>query len=66
MADEDATELRLTALREVAQHAQGKLHRAVVDACPGPHAVVQHRDGQPPWCEACGRGVDGKRRRAVE
>lgn len=57
---ESDVELRLQALREVAQLAQGKLHRAVVNACPKPHKVVQHRDAQPPWCETCGRGADGK------
>lgn len=29
--------------------------------CPGPgvHAYVQHRDGRPPWCEACGYTESG-------
>lgn len=32
---------------------------AVRDACPKPHSYVQHRDGQPAWCEACGYAEDG-------
>ena len=32
---------------------QAKLEQLILDACPGPHAYVQHRDRRPPWCKAC-------------
>jgi hypothetical protein len=33
--------------------------------CPGDHQHMQHRDGQLPWCEACGYTDAGLHRREV-
>lgn len=41
--------------------ARLNLADAIREACPKPHAYVQHRDRQPPWCEACGYAEDGTR-----
>lgn len=35
------------------------LRDLVRELCPGPHRVVQHRDGKPSWCRACGRTARG-------
>lgn len=47
------------ALRDVADKAETALRCAVIEACPGPHHPVQHRDRKPPWCAACGRTARG-------
>ena len=39
--------------------AEIALRDLVRELCPGPHWVMQHRDRQPPWCEACGRTERG-------
>lgn len=42
-------------LRKAENDAYIRLVQAVRDACPGPHHPIQHRDGNSPWCRACGR-----------
>jgi hypothetical protein len=42
-------------LRNAFLRAAHDLIRAVAASCPGEHWPRQHRDGRPPWCEACGR-----------
>jgi hypothetical protein len=31
-----------------------RLQAKIRDRCPGEHRYVRHRDGKPPWCDACG------------
>lgn len=59
--DVDRLDLQLAAMREAALAAKGGLIAAVMDACPGPHRPVQHRDGNPLWCNVCGRSNYGDR-----
>lgn len=33
--------------------AAARLEAVIAGHCPGPHAYIQHRDSQPPWCSAC-------------
>lgn len=44
--------------------ARRVLADAIREACPAghSHAYVQHRDGRPAWCEACGYHEDGTHR----
>lgn len=42
-------------LRNAFLRLSDELMRAVAGACPGFHHPRQHRDGRPPWCDACGR-----------
>lgn len=51
----------ITALRKSAEVIRIQLAGAVMAACPGSHQPVQHRDGRPPWCAACGYTRDGER-----
>ena len=30
------------------------------------HRLIQHRDGQPPWCHACGLDADGILRKTIK
>lgn len=48
-------------LRELADGADASLFFAVIDACPGDHVIVQHRDRKAPWCRHCGRTARGVR-----
>lgn len=50
-----STQTGIELFRARADRAEADLYRAVVNACPGPHKPTQHRDGNPPWCAACGR-----------
>jgi hypothetical protein len=52
---------RITELARKAVDARLDLADAIRDACPKPHAYVQHRDHQPAWCNTCGRGENGVR-----
>ena len=56
MNDDDAVFRRL---RKATSVADARLYRAVVDACPGEHSAIQHRDGRPAWCRDCGRNNRG-------
>jgi hypothetical protein len=47
-------------LRERVRDAANALNDEILAACPGEHRLVQHRDGKPPWCEACGRDGMGR------
>lgn len=40
--------------------AEMDLFNTVVDACPGIHSTIQHRDMRPPWCPNCGRTDYGR------
>lgn len=40
--------------------AEGRLMRAVRDACPGIHSPKQHRDRKTAWCATCGRDDRGR------
>jgi len=35
--------------------ARDHLNAIIDELCPGQHRLVQHRDGGPPYCPACGR-----------
>ncbi len=51
----------IAAARRMFVEARDNLADALLEECPGPHAVIQRRDGQPAWCEACGNAEDGTR-----
>lgn len=53
-------------LRSVANATERRLTDAVTRRCPGPHNPAQHRDGQVPWCNACGRTYRGVRIKDME
>jgi hypothetical protein len=36
------------------RRALARLQARIRDQCPGDHKYVQHRDGELPWCDACG------------
>lgn len=36
------------------RRALARLQPTLRVRCPGEHWYVQHGDGQPPWCDACG------------
>jgi hypothetical protein len=59
--DHVTTEDRIAELAGKVIDARLALADAIRDACPGPHAYVQHRDHNPPWCKTCGRGEMGTR-----
>lgn len=46
-------------LRSRADAAERALRESVEAHCLRPHNPTQHRDGKPPWCEACGRTARG-------
>lgn len=48
--------------------ARLNLADAIREACPAgnSHAYVQHRNGAPAWCEACGYAEDGTRIKTAE
>ena len=45
----------IDSLRKTAAKARRRLTAAIIDACPGEHSTIQHRDMRPPWCPHCGR-----------
>ena len=40
----------IDSLRKTAAKAMYRLTDAIIDACPGEHSTIQHRDMRPPWC----------------
>lgn len=60
MATPELAAAELVALNATIRDAQKKRKRLLQQACPGKHQLIQHRDMRPAWCEACGRGADGK------
>lgn len=58
---EEYTQDRIRELAGKVVDARLALADAIRDACPKPHAFVQHRDHQPAWCNTCGRGENGVR-----
>ena len=46
--------------------AREQLDAIILEMCPGQHRLVQHRDGGPPYCPACGRDQLGNNRRPPE
>ncbi len=50
------------ALAALAQASQYFLFQMMAPrlACPGPHKVVQFRDGKPPHCKVCGKTATGE------
>lgn len=60
-ASPPAAQERITDLARKAVDARLDLADAIRNACPKPHAYVQHRDHQPAWCNTCGRGENGVR-----
>lgn len=54
-------EAELLHLDVLESKARAELSKFVHDHCPGPHRLVQHRDGRPPWCKACRRNRRGGR-----
>lgn len=55
----DYTQRRIDKLRGEYLEAERALIGAVIAACPGPHRLVQHRDGRLPWCPKCRRTEQG-------
>jgi len=55
----DRVEEYLDMLQKAALAAENELYEAVLEACPGPHVLKQHRDRMPPWCETCQRTARG-------
>ncbi|BAL87324.1 hypothetical protein AMIS_21040 [Actinoplanes missouriensis 431] len=51
----------IAAARAMFAEARDNLADALAEECPGPHRLVQRRDGLPAWCEACGYTEDGDR-----
>ena len=49
----------IDAARAHVDRIEAALRDLVDQLCPGPHLPKQHRDGQPPWCRACGRTARG-------
>lgn len=49
----------LAHLRSQVVKYENLLREAVEFYCPGTHKVTAHRDGHPPWCNACGRDARG-------
>lgn len=49
----------ITAQARHVADAQIGLSALLLASCPGPHRYVQHRDGRPPWCRACGYTAAG-------
>jgi hypothetical protein len=47
----------------VVRRGLARPHARLADQCPGDHQYVQHRDGKPPWCDACGFRDIGLHRR---
>lgn len=41
--------------------AAARLDELIFKNCPGPHLYRQHRDGKPPWCNACGYTAAGQK-----
>ena len=57
ISDRQAT---IDRLRTAAAEARDRLTEAIIDACPGEHSTIQHRDMRPPWCPHCGRNDYGR------
>lgn len=55
----DDVEEQITEARNELHAVKRKLDFLITVACPGDHALVQHRDMKPAWCEACGRSSMG-------
>jgi hypothetical protein len=47
-------ELPLVMRLQKVRAALAKLQISIREQCPGPHRHVEHADGKPPWCDACG------------
>lgn len=61
-----AADEKIAELQQATVAADEALRAAVLEACPGEHHPVQHRDRRPPWCKACGRTARGVLAKAPE
>lgn len=53
---------RISRARGLLVAAEQNLRSVIMEACPDgyAHRVKRHRDGQQPWCPACGRSNEGE------
>ncbi len=56
---------RIESMRDNTYDLLARVAAEVRAACPGPHKLVQHRDGKSPWCRVCGYTAGGVRVKAV-
>jgi len=56
---DEAGEIVIEYLRDISNKAELALEAYVRQVCPGTHELAQHQDGQPPWCDWCGRDDRG-------